>query len=403
MRALECTPTLPGYALARLVGGTRGGPFTMLRLAHRPPPELPGEGWVRLRPRLAGICGSDLAALRGHASPYLGALASSPFIPGHEVVAEVVDGDGRVGAGARVVVEPLLHCGVRGVVPACPRCAAGEPQRCESVAGDGIAAGLQSGYCSATGGGWAQEMVAHPSQLHQVPDALDDRDAVMVEPLACALHAVLRNPAAPDHRVLVVGAGTLGLLVVASLRHAARPRRVIAVAKHDGQRRLARRLGADIVCAPAEMLRTVRYETRARLVEGRAADPFLLGGADLTFECSGTPSGLQDAIACTRAGGTVVMVGMPGRASIDLAPAWHRELSLRGAYGYGIEAGGFGGVEPPRRTFAIALEVAQALRPGRLVDDPLPLDDYQRALARAASAGSRGLVKVAFAPHGTGA
>lgn len=399
MRALECTPTLPGYALARVTGGTRGGPFTMLRLAHRPPPDLPGDGWLRVRPTLAGICGSDLAALRGHASPYLGALASSPFVPGHEVVATVAEDGDRWRAGTRVVVEPLLHCGVRGVVPPCPRCAAGEPQGCESVAGDGLAAGLQSGYCAATGGGWAGEMVAHQSQLHEVPTSLDDRDAVLVEPLACALHAVLRNHPSSDDRVLVVGAGTLGVLVIVALRHAARPRRVIAVAKHDGQRRLARRLGADAVCTPAEMLRTVRFETHARLVEGRAVAPFLLGGADLTFECSGTATGLQSAIGCTRAGGTVVMVGMPGRASIDLAPAWHRELNLRGAYGYGVETASGPGVEPPRRTFTIALEAAQALRPGRLVDEPVALEDYQRALDRAASAGSRGLVKVAFAPQ----
>jgi threonine dehydrogenase-like Zn-dependent dehydrogenase len=399
MRALECTPTLPGYALSRLVGGTRGGPFTMLRLAHRPPPPLPGEGWVRLRPRLAGICGSDLAALNGHASPYLGALASSPFVPGHEVVATVAEAGDRWAEGERVVVEPLLHCGVRGVVPPCPRCAAGEPQGCESVAGEGLAAGLQTGYCSATGGGWAGELVAHHSQLHTVPAALDDRDAVLVEPLACALHAVLRNRPGADDRVLVVGAGTLGLLVVAALRHAARPGRVIAVAKHPPQRRLAGLLGADVVATPEGMLRTVRFETRARLVEGGAVEPFLLGGADLSFECSGSAAGLQGAIACTRAGGTVVMAGMPGRASLDLAPAWHRELSLRGAYGYGVETAPGVAVQPPQRTFAVAIAAALALRPGHLVEDPHPLEDYRRALTRAASAGSRGAVKVAFAPQ----
>jgi threonine dehydrogenase-like Zn-dependent dehydrogenase len=399
MRALECTPTLPAYALSRVVGATRGGPFTMLRLAHRPPPALPGEGWVRLRPRLAGICGSDVAALTGHASPYLGALASSPFVPGHEVVATVTEAGAHWAEGERVVVEPLLHCGVRGVVPPCPRCAAGEPQGCESVAGDGLAAGLQTGYCAATGGGWATELVAHPSQLHPVPAALDDRDAVLVEPLACALHAVLRTRPAPGDRVLVVGAGTLGLLVIAALRHVARPGRLIAVAKHAEQRRLAGELGADVVAAPGTMLRTVRFETGARLVEGRAVDPFLLGGADLSFECSGSAAGLQGAIACTRAGGTVVMAGMPGRASLDLAPAWHRELSLRGAYGYGVETSAPLAVEPPRRTFGVALEAAAALRPGRLVGDPHPLDDYREALTRAASAGSRGAVKVAFAPQ----
>jgi threonine dehydrogenase-like Zn-dependent dehydrogenase len=399
MRALECSPTLPGYALSRVVGGARGGPFRMLRLAHRPAPALPGEGWVRLRPRLAGICGSDVAALTGHASPYLGALASSPFVPGHEVVATVAEAGDRWAEGARVVVEPLLHCGVRGVVPPCPRCAAGEPQGCEAVAGDGMAAGLQTGYCAATGGGWATELVAHQSQLHPVPAALDDRDAVLVEPLACALHAVLRNRPGTSDRVLVVGAGTLGLLVIAALRHAARPGRIIAVAKHPGQRQLAGRLGADVVTAPRTMLRTVRFQTGARLVEGRATDPFLLGGADLTFECSGSAAGLQAAIACTRAGGTVVMAGMPGRATLDLAPAWHRELTLRGAYGYGVETAGGVAVEPPRRTFEVALEAALVLRPGRLVEDPHLLEDHREALARAASAGSRGAVKVAFAPQ----
>jgi threonine dehydrogenase-like Zn-dependent dehydrogenase len=393
VRALEYTPTLPAYAAARLTKGTRGGPLTLLRLAHRPAPALPGEGWVRLRPRLAGVCGSDVSALTGHASPYLGALASTPFVLGHEIVADVVDGDGSWCGATRVVVEPMLHCGVRGVEPPCPRCAAGEPQGCESVAGEGIDAGLQTGYCASTGGGWATELVAHRSQLHAVPDSLDDRDAVMVEPLACALHAVLRNRPNPGDRVLVLGAGTLGLLVVAALRHAGSAGRVIAVAKHDHQRAHAAALGADTVCTPEAMLRTVRFETRARLVESRVTVPFLLGGVDLCFECTGTSDGLADAMTCTRAGGTVVMVGMQGRSSVDLSPAWHRELNLRGAYGYGVEG------ETAERTFALALAAAAALRPGELVADPYSLEDYRDALAHAGAAGSRGAVKIAFAPQ----
>lgn len=398
MRALEYAPTLPGYAAARLTGGTRGGPLTLLRLARRPAPELPGDGWVRLRPRLAGICGSDLAALGGHASPYLGALASTPFVPGHEIVATVVEGVDGVRDGARVVVEPLLSCAVRGVRPPCPRCAAGEPQGCESVAGEGLGAGLQTGYCCATGGGWATELVAHRSQLHGVPDTVEDGDAVVVEPLACAIHAVLRSGAGRGDRVLVLGAGTLGLLTVAALRQLRRPGRLLTVAKHDHQRGLAGDLGADLVTGPATMLRTVRFETGARIVEARGAEPFLLGGVDVCFECTGTAAGLRDAMACTRAGGTVVMVGMPGRVSLDLSPAWQRELSLRGAYGYGIEADPGSATEAPRRTFDIALDLAARLRLGRLVSVPHPLSEYREALAEAASAGSRGVVKVVFAP-----
>jgi threonine dehydrogenase-like Zn-dependent dehydrogenase len=216
---------------------------------------------------------------------------------------------------------------------------------------------------------------------------------MMVEPLACALHAVLRNRPNAGDRVLVLGAGTLGLLVLAALRHTGPAARVIIVAKHEHQREHAATLGADTVCTPEAMLRTVRFETRARLVESRVTSPFLLGGVDICFECTGTADGLTDAMACTRAGGTVVMVGMQGRSSIDLSPAWHRELNLRGAYGYGVE-GGSG-----ERTFTLALEAAAAMRPGDLVADPYPLEDYRDAVAHAAAAGSRGAVKIAFSPQ----
>ena len=398
MRALQLDPTVPAYAAARLTRGTRGGPLTMLRLVRRPEPDLPGPGWVRLRPRLSGICGSDVAALTGHASPYLGALASTPFVPGHEVVADVVDADGAADLrdGDRVVVEPLLSCAVRGVVPPCARCAAGEPQGCEAVAGEGLDAGLQTGYCRATGGGWSTSLVAHRSQLHRVPDDLDDADAVMVEPLACALHAVARSQPGTADTVVVLGAGTLGLLTVAAVRTLASPRRLLAVAKHDRQRQHALRLGADTVCGPGAVLRSVRFATGSRLVEDRVAGSFLLGGADVCFECTGTPGGLRDAMAVTRSQGTVVLVGMPARAAIDLAPAWHRELVLRGAYGYGVET--VPG-SPPARTFDLALDAARRLRPGSLVAAPYPLDEHRAAVDHAAAAGARGDVKVAFAPR----
>lgn len=409
MHALEYDPTLPAYAVARFTQGVRGGPLQLLRLTHRPPLDLPGPAWVRLRPVLAGICGSDIAALDGHATPYLGALTSTPFIPGHEILATIemdapVDADTGLRGGDRVIVEPLLHCGVRGVRPACPRCAAGEPQGCESIAGDELGAGLQTGYCAGTGGGWATELVAHPAQLHRVPDTLDDRDAMMVEPLACALHAVLRSGVAGGDRVLVLGAGTLGLLTIAALRFDGRARRVITVAKHEHQRRLAGGLGADAVAAPDTMMRAVRFETGARLVEPRGSDPFLLGGVDVAFECTGTPAGLRDAMASTRAGGTVVLVGMPAKLSVDLSPAWQRELVLRGAYGYGLESepatpGAAAKPAERRRTFEIAIEAAHVIRPGTLVGDPHPLHAYRDALSEAASAGRRGIVKVAFAPQ----
>ena len=117
--------------------------------------------------------------------------------------------------------------------------------------------GLQTGYCKDTGGGWATAMVAHPSQLHPVPDEVTDEAAVMVEPAACAVHAAFRAHEEEGVHV-VLGAGTLGLLTVAALRAHATPETIICAAKRPHQRALATELGADLVVEPSELTRTVR-------------------------------------------------------------------------------------------------------------------------------------------------
>ena len=111
MLALEYRATLPRYAAARLRPQAGVG---ALRLITTRPPALPGDGWVPVRPRLSGICGSDQALLDASASPALGSLTSGPFVPGHEVVGDVATGPER---GRRVVVEPALAIfDVEGVV-----------------------------------------------------------------------------------------------------------------------------------------------------------------------------------------------------------------------------------------------------------------------------------------------
>src|SRR5206468_7632365 len=121
-----------------------------------------------------------------------------------------------------------------------------------------IEVGLQTGYCADTGGGWGEVLVAHPSQVHVVPATLADGAAVLVEPLACCIHAALRGGATKDDIVVVSDAGTIGLLTVAAVKLFTPPRRLIAIAKHPTQRDLARKLGADQVIAPSEVFQRVR-------------------------------------------------------------------------------------------------------------------------------------------------
>jgi threonine dehydrogenase-like Zn-dependent dehydrogenase len=311
-------------------------------------------------------------------------LTSYPFVPGHEVVGTLDD-------GTRVVIEPALGCKVRGVEPPCPRCAEGRPGLCYNVTEGPIEVGLQTGYCADTGGGWGEVLVAHPSQLHPIAEVLSDEAAVLIEPLACCIHAALRGGATKDDVVVVVGAGTIGLLTVAAIKMFTPPRRLIAVAKHPTQRDLARKLGADQVVAPDEVFQRIRFATGARRLDGMMDRSLLLGGADMTFECVGRADSLNDAVCFTREGGTVVAVGMPGEEKVDWAPIWQRELTVMGAYAYGSEPKRKG-----QRTFDLALAAAPELHLEKLTGPLFGLGDYRDAIAYAMASGRLGAVKVAF-------
>ena len=384
--ALTFQRSIPAYAIVKAAGGrpdVATSALSMLKLGDVDEPELPTREWVRVMPTLSGICGSDLAAIGGHASLYLDPLTSYPFVPGHEVVGTLED-------GSRVVIEPALGCKVRGIEPLCPRCAEGRPGLCYNVTEGPIEVGLQTGYCADTGGGWGEVLVAHPSQLHKVPDALSDEAAVLIEPFACCVHAALRGGAGKEDIVVVSGAGTIGLLTIAAVKQFTPPRRLIAIAKHPTQRDLAKKLGADQVISPSEVFQRIRFATGAKRLDGMNRS-LLLGGADVTFECVGRADALNDAVRFTREGGTVVAVGMPGEEKVDWAPIWQRELTVMGAYAYGAEPKKKG-----KRTFQLALEAAPELHLETLTGPTFGLGEYRDAIAYAMSAGKLGAVKVAF-------
>jgi threonine dehydrogenase-like Zn-dependent dehydrogenase len=367
VKALLFERSLARYGAAMVAGrlrpgaGARVGP---LHLAEVDEPALPGPGWHRVRPRLAGICGSDLATLDGRSSRYFEPFVSFPFVPGHEVVGELDD-------GTRVVVAATLTCAARGIEPPCSACAVGFTNLCERTAFGGLAAGLQTGYCADTGGGWSTVLAAHGSQLHPVPDDMADEAAVMVEPAACAVRAA-RLVATED--VAVVGAGTLGLCTVAALRS----RTVVVAAKHPQQRALARDLGARVV-APIELERAVRSATGSLLADSR-----LTGGVGTVVDCVGSQESLAQCLRIVAPGGTVVLVGMPGRLAVDLTPLWHREIRLVGAYAYTGD------------DVVAAFDLVRDAHLDRLVSALYPLDRYKEAIDHAAAAGARGAVKVAF-------
>jgi len=392
MKALSVERDLARFGAARLASSVRNGAGARLgplRLRDIDPPELPGEDWVRLTPRLSGICGSDLATIDGRSSRWFEPIVSFPFVPGHEVVADHPEGH-------RVVIEPVLGCVARGIEPLCPACAEGRLGNCGNLAHGHLEPGLQTGFCCDTGGGWADQMVAHRSQVHAVPDELDDRAAVMIEPTACAVHAALAAQVQPSDTVAVIGAGTLGLLTLAALRRWSPPAQLVVAAKHPHQQRWAAELASQDsalrCCAPGELTRAVRRSVGTSMVDPAGSHERLTQGADVTIDCVGSADSLSNALALTRPGGRVVLVGMPGVETIDLTPLWQREISLTGAYAYGTEV-----IDGARfRTFDLAAELVAAADLGRLVTATYALERHADALSHAGDAGRRGAVKIAF-------
>ncbi|HEX3538906.1 MAG TPA: zinc-binding dehydrogenase [Acidimicrobiales bacterium] len=392
MKALLFERSLPKFAAARVASGWRSGSGARvgpLRLADVEEPELPDSTWHRVRPQLSGICGSDLATIDGRSSRYFEPLVSFPFIPGHEVV-------GRLDDDARVVLEPVLRCAARGIDPPCPSCAEGRTNLCRNVAFGHLKPGLQTGFCEPTGGGWGGALVAHESQLHRVPDAMSDRAAVMVEPAACALHGALLGAGRScvgHETAVIIGAGTLGLCTAAAVSRR-RPdiETLVVVAKHQEQRRLARELADCTVVEPAELARAVRRRTGSLMLDSGQ----LTGGASLVFDCVGSSQSLQSALSVVEPGGTIVMLGMPGEVKVDLTGLWQREVTVTGAYAYGVERLGPDETAGARRTFDLSFELVADAGLERLVSALYPLDRYREAIEHAADAGHRGATKVAF-------
>lgn len=390
MKAIRFHRKPARYAAAAVAGRLRAGSGASigpLSLRDVNEPDLPTPEWVRLRPRLAGICGSDLATIDGHSSRYFEPIVSFPFTPGHEVVGDLDD-------GTRAVLIPVLSCVTRGIDPPCRACAQGRTNHCGRLAFGHLEPGLQSGFCESTGGGWSAEMVAHPSQILPIPDHMADEAAVMVEPTACAVHAARRVGAlGPLGTVAVIGTGTLGLLTIAALRHptsGASVERIVATGKYPHQKDLAASLGADLVVAPGELGRVVRSLTGSWVIgegldgpatggEGQLSD-----GVDLVVDCVGTDASLAQALQVVAPGGEVLVVGMPGHTSLDLTTLWHRETAIRGCYAY------------TRADFEAALAVVVDADLARLVSAAYPLARYRDAIDHAATAGPRGAVKVVF-------
>lgn len=377
-----------------------------LRLRDLPEPSLPGPRWVRLETILGGICGTDLTLVgqRTHPASFMRNIMSFPVVLGHENVARIAEIGPEVSGwkvGDRVVVEPSLSCVVRGVEPLCRACSRGLFALCDQVLdGGGLPAGAMIGLNRFTSGSWAPQFVAHETQLHAVPDELRDEDAVLVDPLACSLHACLRRPPVSGERVLVQGAGVVAMGVVLGLRALGYDNEITALVRRDDYvKRLTQCGASQVLVLPGSWPHAQRYDAVAEAVGGRRVpggfgNQMLLGGYDLVYECVGTGRSMTDALKFVQSRGTLVALGTSGITLLDTTPLWFSELSVVGAYGRQIEEHSGG----PLHTYELVFDLMRRgrLKPLGWLTHTFELRDYRRAFAMLLGRNRGPVVKAAF-------
>ncbi|MEW6032133.1 MAG: galactitol-1-phosphate 5-dehydrogenase [Bacillota bacterium] len=271
-----------------------------LRVEERPVPE-PGPGEALLRIKYCGICGSDLEAYRY-------GLYEPGIVIGHEIAAEVAAvGPGVAGLapGDRVTSNDIVPCGE------CRYCRTGRVSICDAVTMPGVT-------CD---GGFAEYMTVAARALYRLPDGVSDLQAALTDPSSNALHAVNRSGLRLGDRVLVIGAGPIGLLIVQAALLAG-ARRVFVAEMNETRRCLAREMGASEVINP-----------EVDNLDLAVADLTEDQGADVVFCASGSPGAMASTFTLVRKGGVVVPVGICEQpVAADFLSLVMNELDYRGTY-----------------------------------------------------------------------
>lgn len=381
MKALQYEQSKLKFLTTRILSKKRPSRFadwlSCLHIRDLPQFPLPNADWVSLKTRLSGICATDLALFLGQSSTYLSPFVSFPFVPGHEIVAEVIEGGG-FSPGTRVVVEPTLSCVPRGISPVCPACERGDRDMCINLDQGNLSTGTMIGFCKDTGGGWAEQFVAHKSQLYEVPAEISDESAALIEPFSVALHAVRASWENLGERCVVIGAGTIGLLTIAALRALDWKGEIHVAEWQQYKREQALRLGADS-CFTKGPLEEVARWYGGRIYHPPFSAPVLVGGVDTVFSCVGSAPVLDLALRLAKSGGQVIALGCnTSLCGVDGTSIWFQRVTLRGSYIYGTET--WNDMRIP--TFKLALDLLSQKKAdiAPLMTHKWPIEKWREAL-----------------------
>ena len=369
-------------------------------------PGLVRDDWAVAKTRLTGICGSDALMVFSdfgddfNDSPLTGYF-SLPNVPGHEVVADVVEVGPAVTTlevGQRVVLNPWLSCGPRGIDPPCPSCQAGDYSLCWHFDEGPIAPGIHTGTSKDAPGGFAEYLPAHESMLIPVPDSLSDEVAVIGDPFAVSLHSVTRHPPPPGGKVLVYGGGALGSCATAIVRALHPDVEVMVVARFPAQAALARRLGATVVDPfPVQRLLEEAAAWSGGVLQKFKGDVLPMahpGGFDVVYDTVGTSQTAEVGVRLLKQRGTMVKSGVHAPERWEWSPLYFKEISWVGSNAFGVEE--VDGIRMHGIAHYLRLAEQGRVDMTGMLTHTFRLDQWREAFIALATQEESGAIKVAF-------
>lgn len=343
MQALQFSVSIPQWITLKAAGFLSRklfyrGPLATVKLVELPEPELPTNEWVRVRSMLCGFCASDLSLIFLKESASASPFTSFPCVIGHEICGQVTETGSAVteiNAGDMVTVAPALNCAVREIYPPCSACRQGMVANCENYAAGNLAPGMITGLCRDTGGGFAPYFVAHKSQIFKLPEDTDTETGVLIEPLTVGLQSVFGNLPRDKEKVLIIGGGVIGTMVLKAIRGLGLDCHVTLADPARTAAESAKKAGADAVVSDGDLLSNTVRLTGASRYKPMMGPDILMGGFARIYDTVGSPKTLNTAMRCLAAGGTLSQVGIWHDVKLDLTPLWLKQQTIKGVYGCG--------------------------------------------------------------------
>jgi threonine dehydrogenase-like Zn-dependent dehydrogenase len=406
VRAITFDISMPRLAAAKMLGTVSSRAFVSswapVRCQQVPDPILWGDDWVLMEPRLAGVCGSDVMQvfIKAAIDNPLSAVVSAPHVMGHEVVGTVIETGSavkRVKKGQRVAVSPMLSCVPRGLPP-CESCQRGDYPLCQRFFDGRFAKGSQLGTCSDVGGGFAEAMSLHESMLFVIPAAVNFDAAVLSDPLAVSLHAILRAPPGEGETALVYGCGSLGLMTILLLRALFPKTRLLVIGRDPRVKFLIDRLGADALFTSRgrELIHELGEFLKAPLRKPLFGLPWLASGVHRIYDTVGSSETLEVAVRITNPRAAIVVVGVAPPKRFEWTLLYFKEVALLGSNSYGLET--FGGKRQNCIEIYLDLLAQNRLNVEGLITHRYPLERYADAFLAAYNKPQSQAIKVVFDP-----